>query len=313
MRVPPLLQRLDKVDHLVRLVSAAQARAVAGLAMPRLAVQVNTPATRVAAGIAQVATRQAEALAPRIAALKVLNLNVLQAATWQGVRAQAEQVVSFGDLAEGGHGRADVARAAAAELDQIRSITSCLHAEFSGVLPVIRLQWAELLSEFDAAPNLRNLGSLPRWSEIAYLDRRKMQSYVDWLFAQIEPGQPQAVALVNDVIRMCLLLASHAPVDRIVQGRMARPTPGVSIGVRVPLTVLDPSRLRVGMQALLYRNDVLVARATVEDLGHGEVAARVIHTAQAKVDLGDDVRVHFDTTAMVSLAVGSAQRTLFGR
>jgi hypothetical protein len=112
---------------------------------------------------------------------------------------------------------------------------------------------------------------------------------------------------------MCLLLASHAPVDRIVQGRMARPTTGVSPGVRIPLAVLDATRLRVGMHALLYRNDQLVARATVEDLGTQEVAARVVHTAQAKVDLGDDVRVHFDTTAMVSLAAGSARRTLFGR
>jgi len=260
-----------------------------------------------------VATRQAEALAPRIATLQALDLNLLKAATWQGVRQQAEQVVSFGDLAEGGHGRADVAREAAAELDRIRSVTACLHAEFSGVLPVIRLQWAEMLSEFDAAPNLRNLASLPRWGEIAYLDRRRMQQYVDWLFAQIEPNQPQAVALVNDVVRMGLLLASHAPVDRIVQGRMARPTPGVSPGVRIPLTVLDATKLRVGMQALLYRADTLVARATVEDLGQQEVAARVIHTVQAKVDLGDDVRVHFDTTAMVSLSAGAARRTLFAR
>jgi len=313
VRVPPLLQRLDKVDHLVRLVGGAQARAVAGLAVPALAVQAIAVNTRVATGIVQLATRQVEALAPRIATLRTLDLNVLKVATWQGVKQQAEQVVSFGDLAEGAHGRADVAREAAAELDRIRAVTACLHAEFSGVLPVIRLQWAEMLSEFDAAPNLRNLASLPRWGEIAYLDRRQMQSYVDWLFAQVEAGQPQAVALVNDVVRMALLLASHAPVDRIVQGRMARPTPGVSLGTRIPLTVLDTTRLRVGMQALLYRADTLVARATVEDLGQLEVAARVIHTAQAKVDLGDDVRVHFDTTAMVSLSAGAAKRTLFAR
>ncbi|WP_431051611.1 hypothetical protein [Roseateles sp. L2-2] len=311
VRAPPLLHRLDKVDHLVRLVGSAQARAVAGLAAPMLAVQTISASTKVATGIVQVATRQAEALAPRIATLRTLDLNALKVATWQGVRQQAEQVLSFGDLAEGGHGRADVSHEAAAELDRIRAVTACLHAEFSGVLPVIRLQWAEMLSEFDAAPNLRNLASLPRWGEIAYLDRRRMQSYVDWLFAQIEPGQPTAVALVNDVVRMALLLASHAPVDRIVQGRMARPTPGVIPGTRIPLTVLDTSKLRVGMQALMYRGDTLVARATVEDLGQQEVAARVIHTTLAKVDLGDDVRVHFDTTAMVSLSAGAAKRTLF--
>jgi len=313
VRVPPLLHRMDRIDQLVRLVSGARARAVSGLASPKLAVQAASLDTKLAGGIAQVATRQAEALAPRIAALQTLDLGLLKGASWQGVRGAAEKVVSFADLAEGGHGRADVAREAATELDRIRSVAACLHAEFCGVVPVIRLQWAEMLSEFDAAPNLRNLASLPRWAEIPYLDRRQMQSYVDWLFSQIEPNQPQAVALVNDVVRMCLLLASHAPVDRIIQGRMARPTTGVSPGVRIPLAVGDASRLRVGMHALLYRNNTLVARATVEDLGAQEVAARVVHTAQSKVDLGDDVRVHFDTTAMVSLAAGSARRSLFGR
>lgn len=311
VQVPPLLQRLDKVDHLVRLLDGAQVRALAGLAQPRLSVQVLAGASRLATGIAQLATRQTEALAPRVATLQTMNLNLLGSLSWQGVRDQAAQVVSFGDLAEGGHGRADVARAAADELDRIRGVAACLHAEFSGVLPAIRLQWAELLSEFDAAPNLRNLANLPRWAEIPYLDRRQMQAYADWLFGQIEPGQPQAVALVNDVVRMCLLLASHAPVDRIVQGRMARPTPGVRPGVRIPLTVLDATPLRVGMAALLYRADQLVARATVEDLGQGEVMARVVHTAQTRVDLGDDVRVHFDMATTVSLAATTARRTLF--
>ena len=121
------------------------------------------------------------------------------------------------------------------------------------------------------------------------------------------------MALVNDVVRMCLLLASHAPVDRIITGRLARPVTGVSPGIRIPLTVLDPSKLRVGMQALLYRGESVVARAVLEDLGQLEVSARVIHTVDAKVDLGEDVRVHFDNAAMLSLNRASAKRTLFGR
>jgi hypothetical protein len=67
------------------------------------------------------------------------------------------------------------------------------------------------------------------------------------------------------------------------------------------------------MQALMYRGESLVARAIVEDLGQLEVSAQVIHTTAAKVDLGDDVRVHFDDAAMVSLSTASATRTLFGR
>jgi hypothetical protein len=107
--------------------------------------------------------------------------------------------------------------------------------------------------------------------------------------------------MMNDVVRMCLLLASHAPVDRIIAGRLKQPVTGVQPGVRLPLTVFDPSRLRIGMQALMVRAGSVVARATVEDIGAAEVSARVFHTTIDKVDLGDDVRVQFSDAAAVSL------------
>ncbi|MBL8350559.1 MAG: hypothetical protein JNL87_09610 [Burkholderiaceae bacterium] len=315
VRLPTLLGRLDKSDHLVRLVQGAQRRAAGGLALPavKATLAAGAAGSKLGISLARIADRQVAALAPRLAAVQAVDLTRLASASWQGIRQQVEQVVSFADLAEGGHGRADVARAAATELDQIRSIVTCLHAEFSAVPPALRLLWADTLSEFDEAPNLRNLASLPRFAELAYVDRRQMQGYVDWLFDQIEPGQPQAVALLDDVVRMTLLLASHAPIDRIVGGRLAKPVTGVSTGIRLPLAVLDSAQLRVGMQALMYRNDTLVARAVVEDLGHGEVSARVVHTRAERVDLGDDVRVHFDHAPLVSLQAAAARRTLFRR
>jgi hypothetical protein len=252
-------------------------------------------------------------LAPRIGAVQALDLAALSQASWQGQQARAEQLVSFGDLADGGHGRADVARSAAAELDHIRSIVVCLHAEFSGVLPALRLQWAENLSEFDAAPSLRNLASLPRWSEIGFEQRRSMQGYVDWLFAQAASTQPQAIALFNDLVRMCLLLASHAPVDRILSGRLARPVPPIVLGTHIPLLALDPARLRIGMQAVVYRGEQVVARALVEDIGNEEASARVVETLSASVQLDTDVRIHFESSAAVSLAGASQRRSLFGR
>jgi len=308
---PPILGLLDRSEPLLRMVQVAKSRALAGMATPILAASAGT--TRLSQAIAGVAARQVQALAPRIAAVQSLDLAALSSLSWQGQRAQAEQVVSFADLADGGHGRADVARRAAAELDNIRSIAVCLHAEFSGVLPALRLQWAGILSEFDAAPNLRNLGSLPRWSEIGFEDRRQMQAYVDWLFGQIEPGKPEAVGLVNDVVRMCLLLASHAPVDRIITGRLARPVPAVVAGTRIPLVAVDASKLRIGMQAVAYRGEEVIARALIEDIGSAEISARVIQTAAVQVELGTDVRVHFDESAMVSLQAASASRSLFGR
>ena len=51
------------------------------------------------------------------------------------------------------------------------------------------------------------------------------------------------------------------------------------------------------MEAVIYRASAVVARAVVEDIGGGEVSARVVHTAAASVDLDENVRVQFaDTT-----------------
>jgi hypothetical protein len=305
-----ILQGLDKIDQLIKLVQSAQLRAFSGIAVPQIATPAANAGT-LPLSIARVASRQVEALAPRLAAIQAIAVPTLVASTWQGIFTQAAPAVSLADLADGAHGRGDIAARAARELADIAGVVTCLHAGFSGVPAVLRLQWAETLSEFDAAPNLRNLASLSRWSEIEVEDRRRMQQLVDWLFAQVDTTQAAAGALMNDVVRMCLLLASHAPIDRIIAGRMARPVTGVVVGVRIPLTVLDSTSLRVGMQALMYRDTAVVARALVDDVGPSGVSARVIQTAAAHVDLGDDVRVHFDDSAAVSLAPQAAARTLF--
>jgi hypothetical protein len=300
--VPRLIDKLDRPQLLIKTLQSAQLRNQAKALSPLFSnASVGASQSKVGNAIARVSMQQTALLSTRVAALQSLNLASLASATWQNVREQAAQLVSFGDLIDSAHGRNQLAREAAAEFDRIAHIAGCLHAEFSAVLPSIRLDWAETLSEYDAAPNLRNLGSLARWSEIAYIDRRQMQSYVDYLFAQLEPRQAQGVAMMNDVVRMCLLLASHAPVDRIIAGRLKQPVTGVRPGVRLPLTVFDASRLRVGMQALMIRGGSVVARATVEDIGSAEVSTRVIHTSATQVDLGDDVRVQFSDAAAVSL------------
>jgi hypothetical protein len=251
------------------------------------------------AAITQVQTRQQQA----VLETRQLSLNVNAAAlaslSWQGARAQAEQIVSLGDLIDGGHGRGEVARQAAETFDRMSRIAGCLHAEFSAVLPSIRLDWAERLSQFDQAPSLRDLSVLARWQEIGYADRRQMQAYVDWLFDQIDAREPRAEDLVNDVVRMCLLLAADAPIGRILAGRLPRPAV-VRPGVRLPLTAFDPSKLRVGMQALIYRGADVVARAVVEDIG-SEISARVVQTQTAELSLDITARVQFAETAQVSL------------
>lgn len=301
--VPALVKQLDRGELLLRTLRGAQWR-TALLAQRGIVAPAPAPVagSRIATALAQVLTRQAPLLAARVEAVNRLQWPLLATATWQGLRAQVEEVVSLGDLMEGEHGRGEVSRRAAELFDRIASVCSCLHAEFSAVLPSIRLDWAEQMSQFDETPSLRDLSHLPRFSEIGSVDRRQMQAYADWLFARVDPRQPRAEALMNDVVRMCLLLASHAPVGRIVAGRLARPVSQVRPGLSIALAALEPARLRVGMQALVYRNNAVVARAVVEDVGAAEVSARVLHVAAGHESLGTDLRVHFDDAPVVSAA-----------
>ena len=294
-RCPGCIDRLDRPDLLIRVLQSAQLRT------PLVATALRTaaPASRLAAAVVTMQSRQLQVVSQARSLATQLDLTRVGGLTWQGARDQATQVVSLGDLIDGEHGRGEVSRRAAQTFEEIGRIVACLHAEFSGVLPSIRLDWAETLSQFDEAPSLRRLGSLARWGEIPYVDRYQMQAFVDWLFSRINPTEPRAESLMNDVVRMCLLLASDAPVGRIIAGRLPRPIT-VRPGVRLPLTAFDPTKLRVGMEALVYRESNVVARAVVEDIGASEIAARVIHTAQPQVDLDVNVRVQFGAATALS-------------
>ncbi|MGE0348876.1 hypothetical protein [Hydrogenophaga sp.] len=295
---PAILQMIDRPELLLRTLKSAQLRST--VITQRVPPAVSAGTGQLGVHIGQMLLRQTQAVSVRAEALQRIDLQRLASATWQGVQRETQEVVSLGDIIDGDHGKGDVARRASELFERIAGVCACLHAEFSGVLPSIRLDWAEVMSQFDDAPNLRNLGTLPRWSEIGYVDRRQMQAYTDFLFAQVPPTNSAAVALINDVVRMALLLASHAPVGRIVAGRLPRPVTAVRVGSRIPLTALDNSRLRVGMQAMIYKADQLMARATVEDVGQGEVSARLVHTRSVQIDLDTDVRVHFDQAQVLS-------------
>ncbi|MBN8442667.1 MAG: hypothetical protein J0M28_13370 [Thauera sp.] len=313
--VPLLLDRLDRVDLLVKAVQSAQLRSqlmtLKAAAQPAAAgVTGATTALRgAAASIAALHAKQFQSVQAVRATATRIDPSALAVLGWQGARAQAEQIVSLGDLIDGEHGRGDVAQKAAAIFDDISRIAACLHEGFSSVLPSIRLDWAERMSQFDAAPRLRNLAGLPRWGEIDYADRRQMQAAADWLFGQMRTGVVEGEGLMNDVVRMCLLLASHAPINRIVSGRLPAPITAIP-GVRLPIRVTEVLKLRVGMQALVYQADRVVARATVDDVGSTQVAATVIQAEGNRVELAAETRVQFvDAASPVAMSAARIKST----
>ncbi len=144
--------------------------------------------------------------------------------------------------------------------------------------------------------NLRNLATLPRWGEIPYLERREIQALVDWLYGRMDPRQSEGVALLSDLIRVCILLASHAPVNEIVSGRVQETAP-VKTGGRVTVGV-DPvkvaaGKVRVGMPVMIYREQRVVAQAVVEDIVADRASTRIVNAIEGNVQLQQNDKVQF--------------------
>jgi len=289
--IPRLIDRLDRFETIYTTLQSAKRRASLR-SYATDAMTFTSTATQLGQRIQQTVTTQQTFMAAARSQIAQLNLSVYSALTWTQLRDQSTAILSLGDLIDGGHGRSDVSQQAAQELDQISHVAVCLYANFGEVLPVIRLEWAERLSQYDAPVNLRNLASLPRWGEIDLLERRDIQTMVDWLYQQIDALQPDAVALISDLVRVCILLASHAPVNQIISGRLSKPTI-VNLGSRVELAI-DPATVRVGMQVLLYSAlNRVVAQGVVEDLASGQASARIVHAYEPNVPLTADTRVQF--------------------
>lgn len=304
-RFPGLLEKLNRVEVLQRTLLTAktsvQARVAAETdegASPAISSGV---ADRLGQSISGVYAAQRALVVERRLDLARFDAAALRSASWTQTLSYAQELLSLGDVLEGQHGQAELTSQASRELADMANVAACLYVQFGAVRPVLRLEWAERLSQFDAPANLRNLSSLPRWAEVDSLARRSMQTLVDWLYGRVDARNTQAVGLMHDLVRMCLLLASHAPVNQIIAGHVEKPTT-VKPGSRIPL-VIAPGAVRIGMQVALYAGTNIVAQGLVEDVGDRQAVAHVIQTAQPSVTLAAQAVAHFGqaaTTAFIS-------------
>jgi hypothetical protein len=286
--VPGLLEKLDRVELLHGTLQVAKTRAVLLRDSSKVPGRFVTrdDGGRFGPAIARVTELQQSVVAQYRLQVAVLDLARFAGRGWRDTREEAVGILSLGDLIESNHGRSVVTDAAAAELRQITRIAGCFHAQVSQVLPVIRLEWAERLSRIDAGVDLRNLTVLPRWGELDFVFRRELQALADWLYGRIAPNQPNGVAWMNDLLRVCVLLASHSPVNQVIAGLVAastRATPGRTVPIAI-----DSAKIRLGMKVLFYRRDQVVAHGVVEDLIGGQARARIAESLvnDATLDLG---------------------------
>lgn len=217
------------------------------------------------------------------------------AGSWLQVRGMAERKLVVADLWRGARG-ARVGALIAAELADIEKVAACLWGRFAAAPAFLRLLWAERLSAFDEGVSLRTLAALPRFDELDLVERREAQALVDWLYQRITPNIAQATAVVDDVVRICLLVAAHSPTAEIAAGRLQASAPAV-VGGPLRLAV-DAARVRIGMRALLLHADAVVGEAEVRDLADGEATARItaVHDA-ASTQFEVDTRVRLMRTA----------------
>ncbi|WP_088889359.1 hypothetical protein [Leptolyngbya ohadii] len=287
--IPPILNGLDRLDILYTTIEVAKQRAM-------LQYAVTAPKTTVSPGflsepLNQVFTAQQQTIAQYRTQAAQLDLSVFTGRPWKESRDRAKDVLSLGDLLDAKHGRSAVVQQTAQLLENIASVATCLYGQFGQVSPDLRLEWVERYSQYDAPIDLRVLANLSRWNEVDRLIRREMQNQVNWLYQQIDTQQSDALNWMNNLVRVCLLLASHAPVNRLIAGQLAEATT-VRPGGQVKITI-DPNTVRVGMQVLLYQGINVVAQAVVEDLAVNQVAARVTKSTASSILLAQGTQVQF--------------------
>lgn len=242
-------------------------------------------------GVHQALSAQRRIVEDRRAMVAQINLNALARLSLAQTHVQIRETASLADLISGRHRQPALTRMAGEMIEGIAQIAGCLHASFAEVAPAIRLGWAEILSEFDRPAPLQSLAGLPGWPEVPLDLRRALQGFVDWLFHQVDRDERQATNAVNELVRIAMLMAADAPVDRIIPARLVEPIPA-KVGQRFQLA-LDIGRIRKGMVTLIRdRDDRIVSRAVIDDVVDGHASAVIVQNLAAITTISHEMRFH---------------------
>jgi hypothetical protein len=279
----PVFDKFDRVQHIEKLVSTAVERIESIVTKGNRRIAFESDGSKAAQQLRATFDGHEQRLLKTADTARSLFVS-MQADSARNALALVRGVASVSDLIRCAPVTREVTLAAAGLLDDIGNVAQALYEMFSEVPPANRLRWAEMFSELDPRVPLRQLTVLPDYGNEAigvdFIQWRQMQKLVDWLFLQVD-ADDDAVAAINDLVRVCLLLSAHAPVKRIISARIKRPVPAI-IDTRFELE-LDPKVARIGMQVLVHapQTNTVVARALVEDIGAGGGFARITQVMTA--------------------------------
>ena len=308
-RISNLLNKLDQPPVLERSLRIANRRARTHLVNEKVAsFQVGT--TLFSQSIGKVFAAQTNIVNRFRAISAQTNIAAITKLGWKATNEEAKKLVTLGDLFDSDHARSEVVQEASRELDLIAKVANCLYRAVGGIPSEVRLAWAENISQFDQPVDLSDLTRLPKWgdSRIEFPQRIEIQSLNRWLYARVNPKESEAIGLMNDLVRVCILLASHAPVKKILSGRIEKPAP-LQLDANVLVRFTSPN-VRIGMPVQMYKANRVVARAVVDDIVGGRAMTRVLQVYQSHVVMDKDDHVQFGERAGSSFGSGRETRFL---
>ena len=296
-KLQPLILKFDHLDSMQTLIGNAAQRIATVVAQPQAMLVQQGAATKTGNLISKLYQKQSDRMMAT-AQKQSMSLALLKSDTWKNVVSSAGSAISASDLIASGTSSKKTTLEAVGELDDIAGVATCLHAAFCSVPPATRLQWAERFSQLDPDVSLRVLTVLPGFGDerlgVDYIAWKQMQRMVDWLFSRVA-DEPDAIAAINDLVQVALLLSAHAPVRRIISARVRKPVRPVIHG-RLDLAV-DPRVARIGMQVLVHAptGNLPIARAVVEDLASDGVVARFAEVMQPSFTIDSTMRVQLQS------------------
>jgi hypothetical protein len=226
-------------------------------------------------------------------------MSSLNGASWQSLKQTALVELSIEDLERGGKAGREAARKGAIMLRQIGAVATCFLAGLRKAPANLRLIWADQLSEHDAAVDLSDTSYIPDWGHVPLEERRELDVMHAWLFGRIDRNNEAARAMLSTLIRICLLMASHAPVSSIVEGAVVETKtigPGESFEVDIGL-----GRPQIGMIATIGTGAKL-NRGIIEDIVGTRARVRVADGAGERIALTAQTAIAFSAPVTVRLA-----------
>ena len=88
---------------------------------------------------------------------------------------------------------------------------------------------------------------------------------------------------MNDLVRVCVLLASHAPIDSIVAAQVAKQAVG-TIGDIFTIAIAK-GEPKIGMHAAVYTGSSKQVEGVVEEIVNEEAVVRVTRTEQSTFEV----------------------------